>query len=129
MSDPLTPPPAASTVPPEHWWTTAISMVGHACAGVLHKIHAVEQNVSAWVKSNPNPEVRVLIESAETYLTSLLAGVGIPVSVLVSAEQAIEAGLGAMASLDPTIQSGTGVVPATATVTSTMPASAVPAAV
>jgi hypothetical protein len=112
MSDTPTPTPTA------HWSLTSIIAAVDSAAGlVLHKAHALEQNISTW--TSDHPQVGPLIAAAAKYATGLLGGSW---PLLVTAEQAVEAALGAMASRDPTIQSGSGA--GVATITTTAPAAA-----
>jgi hypothetical protein len=85
-----------TATPTAHWSLTSIIAAVDSAAGlVLHKAHALEQNISTW--TSDHPQVGPLIAAAAKYATGLLGGSW---PLLVTAEQAVEAALGAIARSD-----------------------------
>lgn len=99
---PSAPTTTAQTTPGmlDGFWTC----ITHGAALIYHRVITAEQDLSAWVTSNP--ALMPLLKEAVNFAETVLTAHSIPVTGLISAEQAVMAVLSKMAQSDTTVVSG-----------------------
>jgi hypothetical protein len=87
-----------------------LGLCSHAAALIYHDVLAVETKIEAW--RSDNPALAGLFDQGLQYVSDVATSFGLPVTQGLLVVKTIGAALKQMAANDPTVKSGSSVVPA-----------------